>query len=59
MFKNSYSYSSAIHQLIIARRDVQLYEEAKKFEWDQFINLNNTIAVNAAVNSDFSIIATM
>ena len=41
-----------IHQLI-ARRDVQLYEEAKKFEWDQFINLKNTIAVNAAVNSDF------
>jgi len=41
-----------IHQLI-ARTDVQLYEEAKKFEWDHYIDLNNTIAVNAAVNSDF------
>ena len=41
-----------IHHLI-ARRDVQLYEEAKKFEWDQYIDVNNTIAVNAAVNSDF------
>ena len=41
-----------IHQLT-ARRDVQLYEEAKKFEWDQYIDVNNTIAVNAAVNSDF------
>ena len=41
-----------IHQLI-ARTDVQLYEEAKKFEWDHYIDVNNTIAVNAAVNSDF------
>ena len=41
-----------IHQLT-ARRDVQLYEEVKKFDWDQYIDLNNTIAVNAAVNSDF------
>ena len=41
-----------IHQLT-ARRDVQLYEEAKKFEWDQYIDVNNTIAVNAAVSSDF------
>lgn len=41
-----------IHKLT-ARRDVQLYEEAKKFEWDQYIDVNNTIAVNAAVNSDF------
>ena len=32
---------------------MQLYEEAKKFEWDQYIDVNNTIAVNAAVNSDF------
>ena len=41
-----------IHQLT-ARRDVQLYEELKKFDWDRYIDLNNTIAVNAAVNSDF------
>ena len=41
-----------IHQLT-ARTDVQLYEKAKIFEWDQHIDVNNTIAVNAAVNSDF------
>ena len=41
-----------IHQLT-ARTDVQLYEKAKTFEWDQHIDVNNTIAVNAAVNSDF------
>lgn len=41
-----------IHHLT-ARTDVQLYEEAKKFEWDHYIDVNNTIAVNAAVNSDF------
>ena len=41
-----------IHHLT-ARTNVQLYEEAKKLEWDDYIDLNNTIAVNAAVNSDF------
>ena len=41
-----------IHHLT-AKTNVQLYEEAKKLEWDDYIDLNNTIAVNAAVNSDF------
>jgi putative N6-adenine-specific DNA methylase len=41
-----------IHQLT-ARRDFELYEKAKKVEWDQYIDVNDTIAVNAAVHSDF------
>lgn len=41
-----------IHHLT-ARKDIQLYEEAKKLEWDKYIDVNNTIAVNAAVSSDF------
>lgn len=41
-----------IHKLTV-RRDIELYEKAKLVEWDKYIDVNNTIAVNAAVNSDF------
>ena len=56
--KLTYALRTAIRILqpifqITARRDVQLYEEAKKLEWDKYIDVNDTIAVNAAVHSDF------
>ena len=36
-----------------ARRDVDLYDKAKKLDWVKYISIENTISVNAAVNSDF------
>ncbi len=58
MYKANLCLRTAIRILqpifqMTARRDVQLYEEAKKLEWDKYIDVNDTIAVNAAVHSDF------
>lgn len=36
-----------------ARNEHQLYEGVKKFYWDKYITKGKTIAVNAAISSDF------
>ena len=58
MYKANLNLRTAIRILkpiykFTARRDVDLYEEAKKLDWSKYISVENTIAVNAAVHSDF------
>ena len=58
MYKANLNLRTAIRILkpiykFTARRDVDLYEEAKKLDWSKYISVDNTIAVNAAVHSDF------
>ena len=58
MYKANLNLRTAIRILkpiykFTARRDVDLYEEAKKLNWSKYISVNNTIAVNSAVHSDF------
>ena len=58
MYKANLNLRTAIRILkpiykFTARRDVELYEEAKKLDWSKYISVENTIAVNAAVHSDF------
>jgi putative N6-adenine-specific DNA methylase len=58
MYKANLNLRTAIRILkpvfkFTARKDVELYEEAYKLDWSKYISVDNTIAVNAAVNSDF------
>ena len=58
MYKANLNLRTAIRILkpvfkFTARKDVELYEEASKLDWSKYIDVDNTIAVNAAVNSDF------
>jgi putative N6-adenine-specific DNA methylase len=58
MYKANLNLRTAIRILrpiykFTARKDDELYEGAKKLDWSQYINVDDTIAVNAAVNSDF------
>ena len=58
MYKANLNLRTAIRILkpiykFTARRDVDLYKEAKKLDWSKYISVDNTIAVNAAVHSDF------
>ena len=58
MYKANLNLRTAIRILkpiykFTARRDIDLYEEAKKLDWSKYISVDNTIAVNAAVYSDF------
>ena len=64
MYKANLSLRTAIRILkpifkYSARKEEDLYEHSLKFDWSKYIDVENTIAVNAAVNSDFLIIVTM
>lgn len=58
MYKANLSLRTAIRILkpifkYSARKEEDLYEHSLKFDWSKYIDVENTIAVNAAVNSDF------
>jgi len=58
MYKANLNLRTAIRILrpiykYVARTEDDLYERAKDLDWSKYINVDDTIAVNAAVNSDF------
>ena len=58
MYKANLNLRTAIRILrpiykFVARKEDDLYDGAKELDWSQYIDVNDTIAVNAAVNSDF------
>lgn len=58
MYKANLNLRTAIRILrpiykYVARTEDDLYERAKELDWSKYINVEDTIAVNAAVNSDF------
>ncbi|MDB2362610.1 THUMP domain-containing protein [Flavobacteriales bacterium] len=58
MYKANLNLRTAIRILkpvfnFTARKDVELYEKALELDWQKYISVDNTIAVNAVVHSDF------
>ncbi len=58
MYKANLNLRTAIRILkpvfnFTARKDVELYEKALELDWQKHISIDNTIAVNAVVHSDF------
>lgn len=58
MYKANLNLRTAIRVLkpiyqFVARKEDDLYNQAYNFDWSKFISVDNTIAVNAAIHSDF------
>ncbi len=58
MYKANLNLRTAIRILMpvfnfTARKDVELYEKALELDWQKYISVDTTIAVNAVVHSDF------
>ena len=58
LYKANYSLSTALRILVpihsfSVKNEFQLYERFKKFEWENYLDLNQTFVIDSTVHSDY------